>query len=103
MFRQFLMTTAEIQHNGPRWIPRIQEAPKICANCPTRELCTHSKDCVKTVQRHIWKGCEEKAGDARYTPAYAQLYMRRKETIEWIFADAKEKHATRYTRYRGLA
>ncbi len=54
------------------------------------------------MQRHIWKGCEEKAGDARYTPAYAQLYMRRKETIEWIFADAKEKHATRYTRYRGL-
>ena len=26
---------------------------KICANCPTRELCTRSKDCVKTVQRHI--------------------------------------------------
>ena len=24
---------------------------KICANCPTRELCTHSKDCAKTVQR----------------------------------------------------
>ena len=25
--------------------------PKICTNCPCRELCTHSKDCVKTVQR----------------------------------------------------
>ena len=25
--------------------------PKICANCPTRHLCTHSKDCAKTVQR----------------------------------------------------
>ena len=70
-----------------------KSAPKICANGPTRELRTHSKDCVKTVQRHIWKGYEEKAGDARYTPAYAQLCMRRKETIEWIFADAKEKHA----------
>ena len=27
--------------------------PMICQNCPTRELCTHSKDCVKVVQRHI--------------------------------------------------
>ena len=25
--------------------------PKICANCPTRHLCTHSKDCAKAVQR----------------------------------------------------
>ena len=34
---------------------------------------------------------------------YAQLYKRRKETIERVFADAKEKHAMRYTQYRGLA
>lgn len=24
-FRRLMMTTAEIQHNGPRWILRIQE------------------------------------------------------------------------------
>lgn len=102
MFHQFLMTTAKYSTTDRDGYREYKSAPKICANCPTRELCTHSKDCVKTVQRHVWKGCEEKAGDARYTPAYAQLYMRRKETIEWIFADAKEKHATRYTRYRGL-
>ena len=77
--------------------------PNICAACPTRERCTHSKDCIKTVQRHIWKGYEELADDARYTPAYAQLYKCRKETIERVFADAKEKHAMRYTQYRGLA
>lgn len=62
--------------------------PKICKNCPTRELCTHAKDFVKTVQRHIWKGYEDLADDARYTPKYA---------------DAKEKHAMRYTQCRGLA
>ena len=28
---------------------------------------------------------------------------RRKETVEWVFADAKEKHAMRDTQYRGLA
>ncbi len=77
--------------------------PKICSNCPTRHLCTHSKDCAKTVQRHIWKDYEELADDARYTPEYQKLYVRRKETIERVFADAKEKHAMRYTQYRGLA
>lgn len=77
--------------------------PKICAGCPTRQLCTHAKDCVKTVQRHVWKDYEELADDARYTPEYRELYARRKETIERVFADAKEKHAMRYTQYRGLA
>lgn len=76
--------------------------PKICANCPTRHLCTHSKDCVKTVQRHIWKDYEDMADDARYTPEYQELYRQRKEKIERVFADAKEKHAMRYTQYRGL-
>ena len=77
--------------------------PNICAACPTRERCTHSRGCIKTVQRHIWKDYEELADDARYTPVYAQLYKCRKETIERVFADAKEKHAMRYTQYRGLA
>ena len=77
--------------------------PEICTNCPSRELCTHSKDCVKTVQRHIWKDYEDLADDARYTPKYQNLYKQRKETIERVFADAKEKHAMRYTQYRGLA
>ena len=77
--------------------------PKICVNCPTRHLCTRSKTCQKTVTRHIWKDYEELADDARYTPQYCDLYAKRKETIERVFADAKEKHAMRYTRYRGLA
>lgn len=77
--------------------------PKVCACCPTRELCTHAKDCVKTVHRHIWKDYEELADDARYTPEYEKLYKRRKQTIERVFADAKEKYAMRYTQFRGLA
>ena len=77
--------------------------PKICVNCPTRHLCTKSKDCVKTVTRHIWKDYEELADDARYTPIYQRMYKARKETIERVFADAKEQHGLRYTRYTGLA
>ena len=38
-----------------------------------------------------------------YTPEHQELYKRRKQTIERVFADAKEKHAMRYTQYRGLA
>ena len=76
--------------------------PNICINYPTRHLCTHSKDCVKTVQRHIWKDYEDLADDARYTPKYKDLYKRRKETIERIFR-RQGKHAMRYTQYRGLA
>ena len=41
--------------------------------------------------------------DIRHTPEYAELYKERKEKIERVFADAKEKHAMRYTPYRGLA
>lgn len=77
--------------------------PQICRNCPTRELCTSSKNNVKTVTRHIWKDYEELAEDVRHTPKYQKLYRSRKETIERVFADAKEKHAMRYTPYRGLA
>ena len=77
--------------------------PKICAQCPTRQMCTRSKNCVKTVLRHVWKDYEELADDARYTPRYRDLYSKRKETIERVFADAKQKHGMRYTLYRGLA
>ena len=43
------------------------------------------------------------ADDARYTPICQQMYRARKETIERVFADAKEQHGMRYTRYTGLA
>jgi len=39
----------------------------------------------------------------RKTERAKQIYAQRKETIERVFADAKEKHAMRYTHHRGLA
>ncbi len=71
-----------------------------CKECPTKHLCTDGK--AKVVLRHVWHDYIELAEDARYTPKYKDLYARRKETIERVFADAKEKHAMRYTPYRGL-
>jgi len=44
----------------------------------------------------------EQAEDYRHTPIYRAIYERRKETIERIFGDAKEKHGMRYTQLRGL-
>ena len=41
--------------------------------------------------------------DYRHTPENQALYAQRKETVERVFADAKEKHGMRYTPYRGLA
>ena len=39
-----------------------------------QRLCTHSRDCVKAVQRHVWKDYEDLADDVRYTPKYRDLY-----------------------------
>ncbi|MDN5364677.1 MAG: hypothetical protein PWQ91_1740, partial [Eubacteriales bacterium] len=53
--------------------------------------------------------CEEKnreitsmAEDIRHTSWAKELSRRRGETIERVFADAKEKHGMRYTHLRGL-
>ena len=39
----------------------------------------------------------------RKTDLGKKIYAQRKKTIERVFADAKEKHAMRYTHHRGLA
>ncbi|HBM30473.1 MAG TPA: hypothetical protein DD784_00665 [Ruminococcaceae bacterium] len=58
---------------------------------------------MKTVLKHLWNGYLELAEDYRHTPEIRKLYDRRKETIERVFADTKEKHSMRFTYFRGLA
>lgn len=74
----------------------------ICKDCPVRDRCTSNKDCTKLVTRHIWKDYIEKAEDIRHSELGKQTYAMRSQTIERVFADAKEKYAMRYTPYRGL-
>lgn len=76
--------------------------PDICATCQHRAQCTESKACQKLVTRHVWADYMALAEDYRHTPKYKEIYGRRKETIERVFADAKEKHGMRYKRLRGL-
>lgn len=76
--------------------------PKICRECSLRLQCTQSKNYTKVVTRHVWEHYVEMAEDIRHTSWAKELYRRRGETIERVFADAKEKHGMRYTHLRGL-
>lgn len=73
-----------------------------CEQCPHLEQCTHSRDHVKLVTRHVWQEYVELADDWWYTIGMKQVYRKRKETIERVFADGKDKHGMRYTQLRGL-
>ena len=74
-----------------------------CVNCPYLAQCTRSKNHVKAVTRHVWADYLDMAEEIRLSLGINEVYRKRKETIERVFADAKEKHGMRYTQYRGLA
>jgi len=75
----------------------------ICESCPSLKRCTASKNHTKVITRHVWAEALEHMEESRYLSGMPELYRLRKETIERVFADAKEKHGLRYTNYRGLA
>jgi IS5 family transposase len=77
--------------------------PKDCRECPHRAKCTESRDCQKLVTRHVWAEYLDRAEDVRHSPKGKETYALRCQTIERVFADAKEKHFMRYTHFRGLA
>jgi transposase/transcription elongation factor Elf1 len=77
--------------------------PKICGSCPSRHKCTESKNHQKVITQHVWEDYMELAEDVRHSPKGKEIYSMRGQTIERVFADAKEKHFMRYTYYRGLA
>lgn len=81
---------------------QFKSDPKICENCPSKYKCTESKSGVKVVEKHVWTDYLELVEDYRHTPPLRELYEHRKETIERVFADAKEKCAMRFTHLRGL-
>lgn len=76
---------------------------RICKNCPSRYKCTESRDCVKVVTLHVWDKYLDMAEDVRHSQKGKEIYSLRSQTIERVFADAKEKHFMRYTQMRGLA
>ncbi|KML37801.1 IS1182 family transposase [Cytobacillus firmus] len=76
--------------------------PRICADCPFLSQCTQSQAQQKLIQRHVWEEHVEEADHLRHHQDVKPIYEKRKETIERVFADAKEKHGMRWTTLRGL-
>ena len=76
---------------------------RICESCPHLAQCTHSRDHVKTITRHVWEEYMETCEEIRCTLGMKELYSHRKETIERIFGTAKENHGFRYTQMYGKA
>ena len=81
---------------------KYKSNPAECAECPLRDRCTKSRNHQKTIIRHVWEEYVEQAEDIRATDKWKEIYPKRKETIERVFADDKENHCLRYTRIRGL-
>lgn len=72
-----------------------------CGNCPNKDKCI-KKDAFKTVTRHLYEDCMLLAREYRLSEEGKEIYKLRKETIERVFAEGKEYHGLRYTRYKGL-
>ena len=80
-----------------------RSTPEKCRNCPCRMQCGANEKGQKIFTTHIWQEYLDLVEQIRKTQRAKDIYARRKETIERVFADAKEKHAMRYTHHRGLA
>ena len=86
--------------NGKR---TYRSTPERCRNCPSRGKCGANEKGQKVYTTHIWQEYLDIVEAIRKTELGKKIYAQRKETIERVFADAKEKHAMRYTHHRGLA
>lgn len=75
---------------------------KICKDCPCRTVCGANENGQRILTTHIWQEFLDLAEQLRKTDRGKEIYAMRKETIERVFADAKEKLAMRYTHHRGL-
>lgn len=71
-----------------------------CQGCPLKDKCT--KMANKQLTRHIWEDYRDQADKLRSTELWKEIYPKRKQTIERVFADNKENHCLRFTRLKGL-
>ena len=86
--------------NGKR---TYRSTPSSCKDCPFKWKCGANEKGQKILTTHIWQEYLELVEQLRKTERGKEIYAMRKETIERVFADVKEKHAMRYTHHRGLA
>lgn len=61
----------------------------------------YRNDKKEEIRISIYQGHLDYVRDIRLSEYGKEIYGKRKETIERVFADAKERHSMRYTNYRG--
>lgn len=71
-----------------------------CGDCINKQQCIKNY-AFKTIRRHLYEDCLEKAREYRLSKEGKDIYKLRKETIERVFAEGKEKHGLRFTRFKG--
>lgn len=72
-----------------------------CSACPHKDNCIKNY-AFKTITRHIYDDCMLLAKDLRLSDLGREIYSLRKQTIERVFAEGKERHGLRYSRFKGL-
>ena len=90
-------------HYKQRGKRTYRTTPSRCKSCPYKDKCGADAQGKKALTTHIWLSFLDLTEVVRKTELGKRLYAQRKETIERVFADAKEKHAMGYTHHRVLA
>ena len=72
-----------------------------CRECTFRNTCIKDYS-FKTITRHLYDDCMLIAKNFRLSEQGKRIYSLRKQTIERVFAEGKERHGLRYTRFKSL-
>lgn len=72
-----------------------------CGYCPFMDKCLKNYS-FKTITRPLYDDCMLIAKRFRLSDLGKQVYSLRKQTIERVFAEGKERHGLRYTRFKSL-
>nr|AFN84588.1 transposase [uncultured bacterium scaffold00056] len=67
-----------------------RSTPRACKDCPCKHLCGANEKGQKILTTHIWQEHLNLVEQLRKTELGKELYAQRKQTIERVFADAKE-------------
>ena len=73
-----------------------------CRSCPLRKECLSAKADMKILRIPVHKNYFDFSDEIRRSDYGKEIYGLRKQTIERVFGDAKERHGCRYTHYRGI-
>jgi transposase len=74
----------------------------ICQSCPLKDHCLSQKAVKRTLRISVYKEYFDFAEEIRLSDYGKEKYALRKQTIERVFGDFKERHGGRYTHYRGI-